>query len=88
MDLQIREGNLIKVSQKATEGKGKRLTSFVGKVMKVKGTGINQMITVRNTFDKIDVDRIFPIASPTIESIQIVEEKPKVSKKKTKKSKK
>ena len=88
MDLQIKEGNLIKVLQKATEGKGKRLTSFVGKVMKVKGAGVNQMITVRNTFDKIDVDRIFPIASPTIESIQIVEEKPKVAKKKTKKSKK
>lgn len=88
MDLQIREGNLIKVSQKATEGKGKRLTTFVGKVMKVKGTGINQMITVRNTFDKIAVDRIFPVSSPTIESIQVVEEKPKVSKKKTKKSKK
>ncbi len=88
MDLQIREGNLIKVSQKATEGKGKRLTSFVGKVMKVKGSGINQMITVRNTFDKIDVDRIFPIASPTIESIQIVELKPKVTKKKPRKKKK
>ena len=88
MDLQIREGNLIKVSQKATEGKGKRLTSFVGKVMKVKGVGVNQMITVRNTFDKINVDRIFPIASPTIESIQIVELKPKVTKKKSKKRKK
>jgi len=82
-DLQIREGQNVKVFQKVAEGKRERNVAFSGKVVKVRGIGVNKSITVKQLLDGIVVDRIFPLASPTITKLEIVEEKKKPSRKKS-----
>ena len=86
--ISIREGKLIKVSQRVVEGKKERIVSFIGRVMKVKGSGVNKTITVRQNIEGVDVDRIFPVASPTISGIALIEEKKSLAKKASKKKSK
>jgi len=81
----LREGKLAKVVQKVIDGKKERAVSFIGRVIKVKGAGENQTITLRQTLEGIEVDRIFPVMSPTITSIALVEEKKSATKKAKKK---
>lgn len=85
----LREGQFVKVYQKITEGKKERITSFQGKITKVKGAGANTMITVQNALERILVERIFPISSPTISKIEllVVKESKKARRKKTSKKK-
>ncbi len=86
-DLALREGKQVRVVQKVVEGKRERNVPFVGLILRVRGQGINKMITVRQNLEGIDVERIFPISSPTITKIELVEEKArKAGGKKKKKS--
>ncbi|OGH19338.1 MAG: hypothetical protein A2868_01585 [Candidatus Levybacteria bacterium RIFCSPHIGHO2_01_FULL_40_15b] len=71
---QLREGQLVRVFQKMTEGKRERNVPFIGKLLKVRGIGVNQTITIRQNLEGIDVDKIFPTALPTITKIEIVEQ--------------
>lgn len=71
---QLREGQLIRVFQKITEGKRERNVPFEGKLIKVHGAGLNRMITVRQNLEGIDVDKIFPTALPTITKIEVLEQ--------------
>lgn len=90
--LNFKRGNAIKVFQKISEGKKDRVVAFQGKIIKSRGRGENQMITVRQFIDGVDVDRLIPLNSPAIvkvESIEIREKKNrKKAAKKTKNSKK
>jgi len=81
----LREGKLAKVVQKVIDAKKERSVSFIGRIMKVKGSGSNQTITLRQTLEGVEVDRIFPVMSPTITSIALVEEKKSATKKAKKK---
>ena len=76
MDAEIRVGDTIAVSQKIQEAKRERVVTFKGKLMRSRGKGENQMITVRNVLDGVSVDRIFPVNLPTLTAITLVE-KPK-----------
>lgn len=76
-DLQLREGMNVRVFQKITEGKRERNVPFVGKILKVRGSGINRTITVMQILEGIGVEKIFPTALPTITKIEIVEEEKK-----------
>ena len=71
----FRRGQLVKVSQKQSEGKRERVVSFTGKVMKSRGEGPNKMLTVRQQIEGIDVDRIFALNAPHIVKIEEVAEK-------------
>lgn len=86
----IKKGDNVKISQRVVEGKKERTVPFTGRVLNVKGSGMNRMFTVRQTIESIDVDRIFPVESPTISKIEKVEEKSakRVSRVKTSRSKK
>ncbi len=91
-ELQLKEGQNVRVIQKVIEGKRERNVPFVGVILSVKGAGSNQMITVRQQLEGVGVDRIFPVMSPTLVKIELVEEKKgkkakKSSKNKTRKSK-
>lgn len=77
----VREGQDVKVYQSVNEGKRQRNVAFVGQVMKVRGKNENKTITVRQTLEGIVVDRIFPLASPTITKFEIIEEKKKTGQK-------
>lgn len=70
----VRRGALVEVKHHVKEGKRERIVSFRGHVVKLRGEGVNKSITVRQTIDKIDVDRIFPLSSINLVSIEPVKE--------------
>ena len=85
LDLKLREGQNVRVFQKIVDGKRERNVPFVGRVMKVRGSGVNKTITIKQHLEGVDVERIFPIASPTLTKIEIVEETKKKTATKRKK---
>jgi len=70
----VRRGALVEVKHHVKEGKRERIVSFRGHVIRVRGEGINKSITVRQTIDKVDVERIFPLSSLGLVSIEPVKE--------------
>lgn len=74
----FRVGDIIKVVQKISEGKKDRLTTFKGQLIKTRGKNENMMFTVRSQIDGVFVDRVFPLGSPTLASIDLVEKPKKV----------
>ena len=85
-NLVLREGQFVRVLQKITDAKKERIVPFQGKIIKVKGTGVNKMITVQNALEGVMVERIFPVTSPTLTKIELLVVKE--SKKKNRKKKK
>ena len=70
---EIRPGNTIKVWQKIKEGDKTRLQSFEGLVIAHKhGFESGATFTVRKISQGIGVERVFPLFSPNIESIDVV----------------
>ncbi len=76
----IRRKNVVKVSQKINEGKRERVISFTGEVIKSRGIGDNKMITVRQSIDGVDVDRILPLVHPSLVKVELLQKKAKKSK--------
>lgn len=70
----IRAGDKVQVYQKNTAKKGGRAQIFEGIVIACKhGKGISGTITVRREVEGVGVERIFPLHSPTIEKIDVVQ---------------
>lgn len=68
-------GATIRVSQKIKEGEKERVQVFEGLVIAKRGrTGINTTITVRKVSNGVGVERIFPLAMPTITNIEVVKQ--------------
>ena len=72
--LDIRPGDTVRVWQKIEEDKGKfRLQAFEGIVLARKhGREAGGTFTVRKVIDGIGVERIFPLYSPMIDSVEMV----------------
>ena len=64
-------GDTITVHYKIKEGNKERIQQFRGVVLQRKGSGIKETFTVRKMSGSIGVERIFPVASPFIEKIDI-----------------
>ena len=64
-------GDTITVYYEIKEGQKTRTQFFKGVVIQIKGTGKTKTFTVRKMSGNIGVERIFPIASPFIDKIEI-----------------
>ncbi len=64
-------GDTITVTYKIIEGSKERLQSFRGVVIQIKGSGKTKMFTIRKISNGVGVERIFPLYSPHIDSIEV-----------------
>ncbi len=68
-------GDTVRVFQKITEtDKGElktRIQVFEGVVLSIRGRGDNKSFTARKVVDGVGVERIWPIASPNIEKVEV-----------------
>lgn len=67
----FKAGDNVTVNYKIIEGNKERIQSFKGDVIKRQGTGATATFTVRKISDGIGVERLFPLYSPNIESIEV-----------------
>ena len=68
----FRSGDTIKVTLKIIEGERSRLQVFEGMCISRKNNSVNSKFTVRKMSHGEGVERIFPLFSPTINSIEVV----------------
>lgn len=65
-------GDTVRVKVKVVEGDNERLQAFDGVVVARKGSGIGETFTVRKISFGVGVERIFPIHSPRVDSIEVL----------------
>ena len=65
-------GDTIKVMVRVREGDKERLQAFEGLVIAKRGGGISENFTVRKISAGVGVERLFPMHSPTIASVELV----------------
>ncbi|HEX6558582.1 MAG TPA: 50S ribosomal protein L19 [Longimicrobiales bacterium] len=65
-------GDTLRVNVRVREGDKERLQAFEGVCIARKGGGVSETFTVRKVSSGIGVERIFPVHSPSIESITVV----------------
>nr|AOC61438.1 ribosomal protein L19 [Rhexinema sarcinoideum] len=71
----LKVGNLIRVNVLIQESNKKRLQAYQGTIISQHRAGLNSTITVRRISKGVGVNRIFPIHSPDIQSIEKIESK-------------
>ena len=69
---QVSIGDTVRVHVKVREGARERIQIFEGTVIAKKHGGIQQTITVRRISYGVGVEKVFPLYSPSIDSIQVV----------------
>ena len=65
-------GDTLRVNVRVREGDKERLQAFEGVCIARKGGGISETFTVRKVSSGIGVERVFPLHSPSVESISVV----------------
>jgi large subunit ribosomal protein L19 len=67
----FKAGDTITVTYRIKEENKERLQKFRGVCIQRKGTGSTQTFTVRKVSNSVGVERIFPVTSPFIESVEL-----------------
>ncbi len=65
-------GDTVKVNVKVTEGTRTRVQAYEGVCIARAGGGLNESFTVRKISYGEGVERVFPIYSPSIDSIEVI----------------
>ncbi|HCQ29866.1 MAG TPA: 50S ribosomal protein L19 [Flavobacteriales bacterium] len=68
---EFKAGDTITVTYKIKEGNKERLQKFQGVVIQRRSHGNTETFTVRKMSSGVGVERIFPVTSPFIESIEV-----------------
>lgn len=71
---QFKAGDTIVVTYKIVEGNKERLQKFQGVVIQRASDGSHATFTIRKISNGVGVERIFPVSSPMIESIERLKE--------------
>jgi large subunit ribosomal protein L19 len=69
---QLSSGDTVRVSVKVVEGNRERIQVFEGTIMRMRGGGLNQRITVRRIASGVGVERTFMVHAPRVEKIEVV----------------
>ena len=69
---EVNVGDTVKVHLKVKEGNRERIQVFEGTVIAKKHGGIEETITVRRISYGIGVEKVFPVHSPSIDTIEVV----------------
>ena len=67
----FKAGDTVTVAYRIIEGNKERVQLYRGVVIKISGHGDNRRFTVRKMTGPVGVERIFPINSPAIDSIEV-----------------
>src|SRR5438309_2010685 len=65
-------GDTLRVMVRVREGEKERVQAFEGVCIARRGGGINETFTVRKISAGVGVERIFPLHSPSIASLEVV----------------
>ena len=68
----VKVGDTVRVHVKVKEGSRERIQVFEGTVIAKKHGGIEETITVRRISYGVGVEKVFPIHSPSIATIEVV----------------
>ena len=69
---EFKVGDTVKVHFKIVEGKTERIQIYEGLVICFKNSGIGRTFTVRKNSYGVGVERVFPLHSPRIESVEVI----------------
>jgi len=70
---EFKSGDTISVGVKVIEGEKSRIQIFKGVVIAISaGSGMSKTFTVRKVSNGVGVERIFPLHSPNLDSIDVV----------------
>lgn len=67
----FKSGDTVTIAYRIIEGNKERVQLYRGVVIKIAGHGNKKRFTVRKMSDNVGVERIFPMDSPFIESIEV-----------------
>lgn len=70
---EFRAGDTVKVNVNIIEGNRSRVQAFQGYVIRISGHGIRETFTVRKDSGGFGVERTFPMHSPILESIEVIQ---------------
>ena len=68
----FRPGDTVKIAVRVIEGDKERIQNFQGVVIARRGSGMNETFRVRKISNGVGVERIFPVHSPIIQSMQVL----------------
>lgn len=75
MDLpRFKSGDTVKVHMRIVEGEKERVQIFQGNVIRLRKGATDATFTVRKISGGVGVERIFPLHSPFIETVEVVQE--------------
>jgi ribosomal protein L19 len=70
---QFRAGDELKIHVRVIEGSKSRLQVFQGVVIRRQGDGVRETFTIRKVSYGVGVERTFPVHTPVIEKIELVQ---------------
>ena len=69
---EFKAGDTVKVMVRITENGKSRLQAFEGVVLARRGSGVAETVIVRKISNAIGVERVFPVHSPNVASVQVL----------------